>query len=265
MSATVESHESVNQLASVWSAIVKDRNSGEILDMPGINIRWSETRFAFFNTITFNEPGATSNTLSQRLAVAASYMAEQKRAGLIWLFEDLLAQDARQDLESLIDEAGLTLALSGYGMAGDVLPMPRPVHSDLTFVRVQTEEQLSAYAEINAHAYAMPSDDVLHGMSPSTFWSEQAYSFLGLKDGRPVSAASAIANEGCLFLALVATLPSEQRNGYGEATCRKALHEAWKATGLTRSVLHATMAGAPVYERIGYHKISPIGFYALKA
>jgi hypothetical protein len=264
MSATGETNESVNQLASVWSAIVKDRNSGEIIDMPGINIRWSETRFAFFNTITFNEPGATSGILSQRLAAAASYMDEQKQPGIIWLFEDLLAQDAKRNLQELVDEAGFMLALSGYGMAGDVRAMAEPAHPDLTFVRVQSDEQVAVYAEINAVAYNIPVEDVQDGMLPSSLWSKRAYSFLGVKNGRAVSAASAIENEGSLFLALVATLPSQQRNGYGEATCRKALHEAGKATGLTRSVLHATMAGAPVYERIGYHKNSPIGFYAQK-
>jgi hypothetical protein len=264
MPATSETRESVNQLATVWGAIVKDRNVGEVIDLPGINIRWAETRFVFFNTITFNEAEASSITLSQRLASAASYMNEQKRPGLIWLFEDLLAQDAKRDLQDLIDEAGFTLALSGYGMVADMLPTYEPVHSDLAFVRVQTDEQVAAYAEVNARAYNLPVDDVQDGMLPSSIWSKKAWSFLGMKNGRPVSAASAIESEGCLFLALVATLPSEERHGYGEATCRKALYEAWKATGLTRSVLHATMAGAPVYERIGYHRTSPIRFYMLK-
>ena len=38
-----------------------------------------------------------------------------------------------------------------------------------------------------------------------------------------------------------------------------------KATGLTRATLHATMAGAPVYDRIGYRKVANIGFYGLKS
>ncbi len=46
---------------------------------------------------------------------------------------------------------------------------------------------------------------------------------------------------------------------------RKALYEGARATGLTRSTLHATLAGAPVYERIGYRKVATIGFYGLKS
>jgi hypothetical protein len=259
-----EIEESVRQLATTWSAIVEDRKSGEVIDVPGLNIRWADTRFAFFNTITLNEAGLSSDVLSRRLASAASYMAEQGEQGFLWLFQDLLSEEANGKLEELIDEAGFTLAMSGYGMAGQFLPIPEPYHKDLSFVRVKTEAQLTAYAEINAQAYGMPIDAVLDGMRPSSLWTDRAYSILGLEDGRPVSAASVIENEGSLFLALVATLPSDQFRGYGEATCRKALYEGWKATGLTRSVLHATIPGAPVYERIGYHKTSSIGFYALK-
>jgi hypothetical protein len=46
---------------------------------------------------------------------------------------------------------------------------------------------------------------------------------------------------------------------------RKALHEGGRATGLTRATLHATVAGAPVYPRIGFKPSSPMHFYSLKS
>jgi predicted N-acetyltransferase YhbS len=91
------------------------------------------------------------------------------------------------------------------------------------------------------------------------------YAYIGLENGVPVSTAATVETNGCLFLALVATAPEAQRKGYGEATVRKALFEGAKATGLTRTVLHATMAGAPVYERIGYRKVATIRLYGLAA
>ena len=45
---------------------------------------------------------------------------------------------------------------------------------------------------------------------------------------------------------------------------RKALHEGGRATGLTRATLHATVAGAPVYRRIGFEPNSTVHFYGLK-
>jgi predicted GNAT family acetyltransferase len=91
------------------------------------------------------------------------------------------------------------------------------------------------------------------------------YAYIGLENGVPVSAAATVETNGCLFLALVATAPEAQRKGYADATVRKALFEGAKATGLTRTVLHATMAGAPVYERIGYRRVATIRFYGLTA
>lgn len=255
--------ESVDQLAAVWSEIVKDRHSGEIRDLPGIAIRWADTSFSFFNTITFTELGSNSKLLALQMHVAVDYLRRKKQPGLVWLFEDLLDANARSDLPVLAGQAGLSLALPGYGMAGHVLPMPAPRHPDLTFVRVSTDEHVRAYADINAVAYGMPLEAARDGLKDSTIWKTKAFAYLGIAADRPVSAAAAIENQGSLFLALVATVPEAQRMGYGEATCRKALYEAWKSTGLTHSVLHATMAGAPVYARIGYEKVAAMGFYGL--
>jgi GNAT superfamily N-acetyltransferase len=76
--------------------------------------------------------------------------------------------------------------------------------------------------------------------------------------------ATAIVNEGCLFLFLVATMPNAQRKGYGDAVVRHALNTAYEATGINRSVLHATEAGYPVYMRLGYHTTSKFMGYMLK-
>ena len=58
----------------------------------------------------------------------------------------------------------------------------------------------------------------------------------------------------------------DQANGTTllDVKARKALYEGAKATGLTRTTLHATTAGAPVYERVGYRKVAAMGFYGLR-
>jgi GNAT superfamily N-acetyltransferase len=257
-----EAKESVQQLAGVWGEIIQDRRSGEIRDLPGISIRWSDTAFAFFNTITLTDCGTNKQMLRDRLIKAAEYMAGQSKGGFLWLFEDLLDPDARNSLEHLAAEAGFARALSGYAMAGDILPMEVPHHPELSFIRAATEEDAQTAFDINAAAYGMPVEDVRDGMLGSRIWHEKAYTYLGLHDGRKVSTASVIEHDGRLFLALVATHPDVQRRGYAEATCRRALHDAWKATGLTRSVLQATEAGAPVYDRIGYKRYGTVGFWA---
>jgi ribosomal protein S18 acetylase RimI-like enzyme len=51
----------------------------------------------------------------------------------------------------------------------------------------------------------------------------------------------------------VATAPDARRKGYGEAVVRYALQAAHVATGIRRTVLHATQAGYQLYLRLGYH------------
>lgn len=256
--------ESVQQLAETWKRIVLDRGTGDVADASGMVIRWADSHFPFWNCITFTDQGCDSRVLEERFAQAVAYMRRKSRPGLIWLFEDLLDLDARAGLPAAADRAGLSLSLSGFGMAGDILPVPEPHHPKLEFVRVTTERQLMDYADINSRAYGMPLDAGRDGLAGSVLWKSGMYAYLGLENGVPVSAAATVGTGNCLFLALVATVPEAQRKGYGEATVRKALFEGARATGLRRAVLHATLAGAPVYERIGYRKVASIGAYGLK-
>jgi GNAT superfamily N-acetyltransferase len=260
-----EAFDSVQQLANAWGLIIQDRGSGEVRDEAGMAIRWADSKFLFWNAITFNEQGADTRLLEERLSRATSYMRQKRQPGLIWLFEDLLDPWCRSGLAEAVDKAGLGLSLSGFGMSGDFLPIDEPHHPDLRFVRVTKDEDLLAYADLNSRAYNMPVAAGRDGLRGSKLWKSGMYTYLGLKDGVPVSAAATLESNGCLFLALVATAPEAQRKGYGEATVRKALFEGARATGLSRTVLHATLAGVPVYERIGYRKVATIRFYGLRA
>lgn len=262
MSASPGALESAEQLRVAWRAIVLDRG-GEVLDEPGLAMRWADSTFGFWNAVTLTENGADSALLDDRLSRAVAYMRGKSQPGLVWLFEDLLDDGARAALPQAVERAGLRLALSGFGMAGDILPLAEPSHPELAFVRVSDEATLEAYADVNARAYRMPREDVRSGLRGSRLWTTGMHAYLGLRDGRAVTAAATIAADDRLFVALVATVPEAQRRGFGEAVTRKALHAGGNATGLRSATLHATLAGAPVYERIGFEKVATIGFYGL--
>ena len=257
--------ESVAQLSTVWRAMVLDRNEeADVRDLPGVAVRWADCRFAFWNAITLTEVGADAALLEKRLEQAADIMRSKKQPGFLWLFEDLLADDTRAALGKAAERAGLAYAFPGTGMAGDLLPIPEPHHLDLTFERVTTDEHLRAYADLNSRAYGFPLEDGRDGLAGSTLWKREVYAYLALRDGTPVACAATVEAQGRLFVVLVATDPEQQRRGYGEAVTRKALYEGARATGLTRATLHATVAGAPVYPRIGFEPNSPMHFYGLK-
>ncbi|OLZ73467.1 GNAT family N-acetyltransferase [Streptomyces sp. IMTB 2501] len=265
MPGRTESIESMEQLAVGWRALVLDRDTeADVRDLPGIAVRWADCRFPFWNCVTLTEADADAALFEQRLGEAADIMRAKHRPGFLWLFEDLLGAEARAVVRTAAEKAGLEYAFPGTGMAGDVLPLPEPSHPDLTFVRVTTDEQLQAYADLNSRAYGFPLGAGRDGLLGSTLWKNEVHAYLGVRDGIPVTCAAAVETDGRLFVVLVATVPEWQRRGYAEAVTRKALFEGARATGLTRATLHATAAGAPVYPRIGFRPNSPMQFYALK-
>ncbi|MGW5050407.1 GNAT family N-acetyltransferase [Actinokineospora sp. NPDC004072] len=264
MADVADAVESVDQLAVAWRTVVLDRDAdADVRDLPGIAVRWADCRFAFWNCVTLTEAGADAALIGRRLGEAAEVMRAKRCPGFLWLFEDLLDDEARAALPEAVERAGLRYAFSGAGMAADILPIPDPHHPDLTFERVTTDAQLEAYADLNSRAYGFPLPDGRDGLAGTTLWKTTAHAYLGLHDGVPVTCATTMETAGRLFVALVATDPAHQRKGYGEAVTRKALHEGSKSTPLTRATLHATAAGAPVYRRIGFTPNSPLHFYSL--
>ena len=78
------------------------------------------------------------------------------------------------------------------------------------------------------------------------------FGFVADENGRPVSGAATFAVEDWLYLHMVATAPDVQRRGYAETLVSHSLGEAMRATGVRKVVLHASAAGMPLYQRMGF-------------
>ncbi|WP_127502031.1 GNAT family N-acetyltransferase [Actinoplanes solisilvae] len=254
----MEAVESKNELIAVWTRLIEDRG-GVPAAGEGVSYLWAGSTFPFWNTLTLTGEDIPAEDLSEQLVRAASFMRGRDQGGYLWLFEDLLSPRAKEELERRLEEAGLEIAFSGAGMAGE-LSLSEPQHPGLVFRRVETEDDLETYGEINALAYDMPTRVGRDALAGSKLWLDEAYAFIGYRDGEPVTCAASIASTGSLFLALVATLPGHRDNGFGEAVSRKAIFEGARATGRGRVVLHATAEGRPVYERLGLTANTPIHF-----
>ena len=254
--------ESAGQLLGMWEALVEDYGSIGTTDT-GVAHRWANAAFGFYNTLSFADPDIDAHELRARLDHVGVFMRARDRTGYLWLFEELLTDDARAGLDDAIKHAGLAQTMTCYGMAGDILPLAEPHHPALRFERVSKQEHLDAYAILNAHAYSLPEVHVRAVFEGSALWSNDIYAYVGYENDVPVCCAGSCPVNGCLFVVLVATEPAHHRRGFGEAVTRKALYEGAKATGLVRATLHATDAGRPVYERIGLHVTSQVLLYTL--
>jgi len=263
--ADAEVIESIEQFTSMWRVFVTDRGNADVTDTVGLAIRWTDNAFPFWNMVFLTQQLASLEALVGYLQEAAAYMRTKKALGFLYVCEEFLGASALEFLPTAVSQAGFEFAFPVHGMAGDFLPIEPPSHRSLRFARVTTEDDLQSYADLNSSGYGFPLEAGRAGLAGSTLWKMAVHSYLGYENGVPVSAAATVANNGCLFLALVATMLAAQRKGYGEATVRQALFAGARETGLTRTVLHATDAGFPVYRRIGYHKVCTIQAYKLQA
>lgn len=247
--------ESNDQFVSMWKVLAGDRQGADLRDRAGLSVCWTASPFPFWNALFVNEQISDRDLLQVRLRAALTYMRSKQHDGLLYVCEDLLSGAAKEALAEIVSSEKLAFSLNLTGMVGDILPLgtvsPPPF---LEFVRVDNETALQAYADINSEGYGFLLDAGRAGLSGSTFWQEVAFAYIGYLKGKAVSTAAAIVNDGQIYLALVATRPEMQRNGFGEATIRYALNTACHATRINRTTLHATDAGLPIYQRLGYHR-----------
>ncbi len=252
--ANAELVESLHHFITIWRLIGKPFPQVDATDRPGLAISWPNTHFPFYNSLFLTEQLTNARVLQDRVQEAAAYMRARTYGGLFVVCLDNLSESAKENLASILARTKFAQAIPMTGMAGDILPIGAPGHAALRFVRIWDDSTIQAFAELKCVSYGVPIEMSLSLVKEHTLWREHAYGFVAYEGDKPVSTATAIINEGCLFLFLVATVPNARRKGFGEAVTRHALHAAHEATSIRRTVLHATEPGYPIYLRLGYHR-----------
>jgi GNAT superfamily N-acetyltransferase len=250
----------MEQYLSIWKRLVAELPGSDIEDRPALAVRWADNAFPFWNALFLTGQLLDPDVVASRLQDAANYMRKMHHAGLVYIFENSLSPSTAERLSQILNKTGLEPALPITGMAGDLFPLDPSLHPALRIDRVTDAAGLLAYAQVNCMAYGFPVETAQNALGDSSLW-KQSFTYMGYENGRPVTTASVIVNDGALYLALVATIPEARGNGYAESIVRHALRNAHQETGLTRTILHATDAGFPVYKRIGYHATAKIMAY----
>lgn len=256
-----EVSESVSQLTGMWSKLIEDVG-GLVSDDEGLAVRWADAEFGFYNAIVATDRVTGEEQLRHLLSQSVKVMDKQTQPGSLWIFKELVAPDTRAKIGDLAREVGLAPSLTCWGMAGELASMAEPSHPNLRFERVTSAEHLDMYASLNARAYGLSEAGARATFRGSRLWRNEIFAYVALEGSQPVACAGACEVDRRLFLIMVATDPSSQRRGFGEAATRKALFEAGQATGITRVCLQATEAGRPVYERIGLRHNSVLQLFS---
>lgn len=251
-----ELQEANRGFVEAWSFFVERFPAGTVEKSDGWTATLGHVPIAFFNMFFLNSPLESDDEFRGSLARVAG---RASRLGHPW-FLSVCEEWTPPSRDRLCLETGLVPAMKLIAMATDELAAPRRPAPPLEYRRVADVETSKLMAEINAAAYGMPAE-AAEALSIPAIWDENTFGYVGFDGDLAVTCAATVVVGDLLYAAWVATLPDYQRRGYAEAVMRKSLEEAGKATGLARTLLHATEAGRPVYSAMDYRDTATFTLY----
>lgn len=244
---------SIRHFIDAWR-LMCDRSAGHAEEAAaGVHYVFSGIPIPFFNVALVTDTNVSTETLSAAGQRACDWASKR---GVPWLFvvtNETLATGT--DAAAALDACGMVPLMPLTGMIAQSVAPPTNVPAELQLMRPQDDGRCSAVVDVNGLAYGMDLDAAKEILGKQAFWSGH-FPALGLADGTPACAAAVMMVDGYRYVALVATDPARQRRGYGELVMRHALSLSAAAHGDVPSTLHATEAGRPIYERMGYVPIA---------
>lgn len=252
--------ESLELQVAIWRRFAADFKEAQTEDRESLTVLWAHTLFPFWNVIFLSEKIHRAEQLRAAVEESAAIAATKKEVGIISVCSSLLEDAAAEQSDSILSAAGYSLAVPITGMTAEYPPIASTCPENLRIERVNDFKILT---ELNCHAYGVP----LEAAGPSTLseqFAQGAFIYLGYEADNPVCTAAVVVHQDVLYLALVATHANARGKGYGEAIVRYALQKAHESTGLSKSVLHATDMGKPIYERIGFRSVASFRWYMQK-
>jgi ribosomal protein S18 acetylase RimI-like enzyme len=244
---------SVQQFIGAWRVMCSGSPGYVRSTVDGVDYVFSGIPIPFFNVAILSESALSAATLAQKAQQACAWAADKE---VPWLF--VLTHEALEpgvDATAIADAAGLAPLMPMTGMIAHTITPGRPVPADLEVTTPADDDGCGAIIDVNAVAYGMDLEAGKTILARRAFWDDH-FLTIGWSGGKAVAGTAVLMVDGYRYVAMVATDPAHQRRGYGDAVMRRALELSAVQYGDRPTVLHATDAGRPVYERMGYTPIS---------
>lgn len=244
---------SIRQFVEGWRVFCNAAPAPAVAASDGVAFAFSAVPIAFMNAAIVTQRDVSSAHLHDLGQRACDWAG---RVGVPWIFiATAEALDPDVDADAALAPCGLVRTMSITGMVADELLPPARVPAELEITEPIDDNACEEIFKVNAAAYGMPFDDGFPVWGRRAFWKDQ-FAAIGRIDGQPVSCAATLMVDDHRYVALVATDPERQRRGYAEAAMRHCLAAARRVHGDRPTFLHATEAGRPVYERMGYRPVA---------
>jgi len=253
--------ESLDQWVRFCSTGPNPARGGEIIRDPGLVIACCRTLWPLGNIAVFTAPVESIDDLSHRTKMAHECLVSRGCNGVFFVADNLV-ESLRSKVPDVFARYGYAPEITVMGMATDALAPPMHSFPELRYETVSDPASRRTVAELNAIAYEAPLEWGLDYNERVDVWSHGAIGIIGYSGDRPAACAVTVPLDGRLYVALVATAHDFRRLGCAEAVMRRSLEDASRATGLVRTVLHASPMGRPLYSQMGYHDTVPFTVYA---
>lgn len=253
-----------SQYITAWSRFANNHPLGTVERLDGVTAIFAGVPMPFFNLLFPDAAFDTAAELTARLRSGMEWAATRNVPWLAALNCGWFANESQGRPEEVAAGLGLAPQIALKGMIADELEAVTRPAPELEYRPARDAETRRAMVEINWQAYGMPAGGGTMDLDTEAIWAKPSYGVVGYAGGKPVTCSATFLVDGCLYVGWVATLPEHQRKGYGDAVMRRSLDEAANDHGPRRSVLHATPAGFPVYEKMGYRTVCDYTLYAPK-
>lgn len=244
---------SISQFLDAWKIFGRACAGSRLDRAPGVEYIFTGLPIPFFNVAVLTG-GPLSAAALDATARGAMQWASDK--GAPWLF--IVTNDNLEpgvNANAVLDGCGLMGLLPLTGMVASRIAPVATVPSGLRLEVPEDDPGCCDAIDVNSAAYGMDLNASKPMFGRGSFWADHLL-VVGRAGGAPVTSAAVMLTGGHRYVALVATQPGHQKKGFAEAAMRYALSAAADKFGERPSFLHATDAGRPIYERMGYETVA---------
>ncbi len=213
------------------------------------------------NIAVFTGPVESVPDLANRTETAHKFLVARGCSGVFFMADNLV-EPLRAKVAEVFACFGYAAGLTVMGIAAHALKPPLRPLPPMRYRAVTDSESRRIVFVLNAIAHEVPPEWGLDYNERVGIWDREAFGVIGHLDERPTACAVTVPLNGRLYVALVATAHEFRRLGCAEAVIRRSLDDAARATGLSRTILHASPMGHPLYSQMGHHDTVPFTVYA---
>lgn len=135
--------------------------------------------------------------------------------------------------------------------------------ADITLSRVTEEKDAADYAQVMVTAFGLSNDVSQDAFGrKECLFAPNVAAFIARRNNVPVAAATTVQTENVAGVYYVGTIPEARGQGLGELCTRFATNAGFDL-GASAVILQASVAGEPLYRRMGYKLLTRYRWYCL--